>query len=94
MDRSGVMWIGAAVAALVFLDLLFVELRRCVREAKRIAARLQGYTELPIFSLIAAAEHDVERIAQASEEIPLLLERAALAIATLRSYLPKGMSPG
>ena len=94
MDRSGLMWIGVAVAALVFLDVLFVELRRCAREAKRIGARLQGYAELPIFSLIAVAEHDVDRIAQASEDIPRLLERAAVAIATLRSYLPKGMSPG
>ncbi len=94
MDRSGVMWIGAAVAALVYLDLLFVELRRSAREAKRIVTRLQGYAELPIFSLVASAEHDVDRIAQASGEIPLLLERAASAVATLRSYLPKGMSPG
>ncbi len=49
------LWIGTIVAVLVFLDLLFVELRRVFREGKRIVRRLGGYTELPIFSLLAAS---------------------------------------
>jgi hypothetical protein len=94
MDRSGIMWIGVAVVVLVFLDLLFVELRRGVREAKRIVLRLQGYTELPLFSLMENAGNDVERIASASDEIASLIERGTLAVTTIRSYLPKGVSPG
>jgi hypothetical protein len=94
MDRSAVLWVGLVVAALVFLDLLFVELRRIFREAKRIVARLQGYTELPVFSLAAAAANDVERIDAAAVAIPILIARAQGAIAVLRSYFPKGSSPG
>jgi hypothetical protein len=93
MDRSAVTWVGLAVVALVFLDLLFVEVRRIVREAKRIASRLHGYTELPVFSLMAAAGSDVERINSAADEIPLLIGRGQRAIAVLRGYLPKGSSP-
>ena len=93
MDRSALAWVGLAVAALVFLDLLFVELRRVVREAKRIGTRLQAYTELPVLSMIAMAGSDVERISAAAEQVPALIERARRAIGVLRSYLPKGSSP-
>ncbi len=94
MDRTGIMWIGVVVVALIFLDVLFFELRRAVREAKRIVTRLQGYTELPLFSLLPAAGTDIERIGTASAELSLLIERGTLAVATIRSYLPKGVSPG
>lgn len=93
MPGSNVVWIGAIVAALVFLDLLFVELRRIVREAKRLSTRLAAYAELPIFSLVASGERDVERIAAAADAIEPLIERANAALATLRRYLPKGSSP-
>ena len=52
------LWIGAIVAALVFLDLLFVELRRAFREGKRIVRRLEGYGELPVLSLFATGARD------------------------------------
>jgi hypothetical protein len=104
MDPTGVTWIALAVAVIVFLDLLFVELRRCVREAKRIATRLSAYAELPVFSLLATTEHDVSRLTAALETIPVLIERAQAAVAVIRrpfgrgepaaDYLPKGSSPG
>lgn len=94
MDRTAVAWVGVAVAALVFADLLFVEVRRIVRELKRIDTRLKGYSELPILSLAATAEMDVARITAAADQMPLLIARGQLAIAQLRSYLPKGSSPG
>ncbi len=94
MDRSGIMWIGVAVVALIFLDVLFFEVRRAIREAKRLVTRLQGYTELPLFSLMTNAGNDVERIGTASGELALLIERGTLAVATIRNYLPKGVSPG
>lgn len=88
------LWIGTIVAVLVFLDLLFVELRRVFREGKRIVRRLGGYTELPIFSMLAVSAADAERIALAIEAVTPLLERAQRAAAVLRRYSPKGSSPG
>ena len=94
MDRSGMLWIGAIVVVLVFLDLLFVELRRALREAKRIVKRLEGYGELPVLSMLATSEGDVERIVRAIDAAPPLIERAQRALGVLRGYLPKGSSPG
>lgn len=94
MDRPDLMWIGAIVAALVFLDLLFVELRRILREGKRIASRLGAYADLPVFAALAASDRDIERILRALDALPLLFARAQAALAALRFYLPKGSSPG
>jgi hypothetical protein len=104
MDRSGVLWIGVAVAVIVFLDLLFVEVRRSVREAKRLVSRLGAYGDLPLFSLLAASEHDMARLMAALDTLPVLLERAQRARDVIRcpfarrppapDYLPKGSSPG
>jgi hypothetical protein len=88
------LWIGIIVAVLVFLDLLFGELRRAFREAKRIMNRLEGYTELPIFSMLATSERDVDRILAALDALTPLLERARRAVAVMRAYIPKGSSPG
>jgi hypothetical protein len=94
VDRSGVIWIGTIVAVLVFLDLLFVELRRAYREAKRLMTRIEGYGQLPIVAQLATGERDVDRIIRAFDTLPVLIERAQRAIGVLRSYLPKGSSPG
>lgn len=94
MDRSGMLWIGLIVAVLVFLDLLFVELRRIVREGKRIASRVAGYAELPLLVQLAASERDLERILNALDALAQLIERGQIALAVLRGYLPKGSSPG
>jgi hypothetical protein len=94
MDRSIVVWIGTIVVVLVFLDLLFVELRRIFREGKRLAKRLAAYRELPIISRLATGERDVERILAAIDALGMLMERAQRAIAVLRRYIPKGSSPG
>jgi hypothetical protein len=94
MDRSGMLWIGTIVAVLVFLDLLFVELRRAFREAKRLMTRIEGYGELPILSQLATSGRDVDRIARAIDAVAPLIERAQRALGVLRSYLSKGSSPG
>jgi hypothetical protein len=94
MDGSGMVRVGVIVAVLVFIDLLFVELRRAFREGKRIVRRLEGYGELPILSLLATSERDVERIMAAIDAATPLLERAQRAIGVLRAYMPKGSSPG
>jgi hypothetical protein len=95
MDPSGLVWIGTIVAVLIFLDLLFVELRRIFREGKRLALRLAAYPELPILDLIASSEHDIERIVRAIDALASLFARMNAALESLRScYRPKGSSPG
>ena len=84
MDSGTAGWIAIAIAVLVYIDLLVVELRRAIREGKRIANRLAAYGQLPIFSLIAASEHDAERLSSAFEQVPVLLERAQIALETIR----------
>jgi hypothetical protein len=68
----------------VFLDILFVEVRRIVREASRIVERLVGYADLPVFRQLARAGDDVERLLSALERISPLLVRAQIALATIR----------
>lgn len=85
MDGSTIVWVGSAVVALVFFDVLFVEVRRALRETKRILRRVSSYGELPIFSLIASTERDVTRLTTTLEAIPELLLRAEAAIAAIRA---------
>jgi len=94
MDSPDLWWIGGVVAVLVFLDLLFVELRRILREGKRIVSRLEGYADLPLFGLLEASERDAERIAAAIDAAAALAERGRAALAVLPFYKPKGSSPG
>lgn len=93
MDGPGLLWIGTIVAVLVFLDLLFVELRRILREGKRIASRLAAYADLPLFGQLAQSDRDIERIANALDALPPLFARAQTALAVLPFYRPKGSSP-
>lgn len=93
MDRPDLIWIGAIVAALVFLDLLVVELRRMLREGKRIVSRLAAYADLPLFAQLAASDRDVERIVRALDALPPLFARAQAALAVLHLYKPKDSSP-
>lgn len=94
MDRPDLVWIGVIVAVLVFLDLLFVELRRIVREGRRLVRRLLAYADSPMFELLASSEYDTERLVRAIEALPPLIERGQAALAALRFYKPKGSSPG
>ena len=83
MDQTTVFWIAGAVAAFVFVDVLIVEVRRCIREARRIAQRLSGYADLPIVSLAAAVPYDIERLGRALDAIAPLLVRGKTALGTL-----------
>lgn len=84
MNVPGVVWVAVAVAVLVFLDVLVVELRRCARELGTIRRRIAAYRDLPIVSLAASAPADVSRAAAALAAIPPLLARAEAALAALR----------
>lgn len=94
MEGSGLVWIGIVVAVLIFVDLLFVELRRIYREGKRLVSRIEAYADLPIFAQLEASERDAERIAAALESLEPLVARGQAALASVRGYSPKGSSPG
>jgi hypothetical protein len=86
MDTEMVLKVALGVAAVIFADALFVELRACAREAKRLITRLGAYGDLPIVSLLATTEHDVERLNVALEALPPLLERGSCALTVLRTF--------
>jgi hypothetical protein len=105
VDHTTLTLVGVAIAVLVFLDALFVEIRRILREGKRLVRRLEGYAEQPIFALLAQAEADGERISRALEALPALLDRGREAWLTVLtfgrvrpappsgSYMPNGSFP-
>jgi hypothetical protein len=94
VEGSGLVWIGIVVAVLIFVDLLFVELRRIYREAKRLVTRIEAYGELPLFAQLEASERDAERLSNALEALGPLVARAGGALTTVRGHIPKGSSPG
>ena len=83
MDQNTVFWIGGIVAVFVFVDILIVEIRRCVREGRRIAQRIAGYADLPIVSLAAATPAELVRLEASLSEIASLLVRARAALGAL-----------
>jgi hypothetical protein len=84
MNQSTIGLIALVVAVFVYLDLLFVELRRMGREGKRIVTRVMAYADLPVVGLAARAGDDVERLGRALEAVSPLLERGGAALATIR----------
>ena len=83
MEGSTIVWIAGIVLAFVFVDVLLVEIRRCMREGKRLARRIAAYADLPIIALLAAGSDDLMRIAAAVERVPELVVRAETALAAL-----------
>jgi hypothetical protein len=78
-------WVALFVAVAVYLDLLFVELRRVYREAMRIVTRVIGYGNLPVIRQAARAGDDVERLTLALETVPVLIERGRAALTVIRA---------
>jgi hypothetical protein len=84
MDQTKIGWIAFAVALFVYLDLLFVELRRMGREGRRIVTRVMAYADLPVVAQAARAGDDAEQLGRALEAVTPLLERGSVALATIR----------
>jgi hypothetical protein len=85
VDQSAIGWIALAIAVFVYLDLLFVELRRIYREGMRILRRLIAYADLPVIAQAARSGDDVDRLVGALEAVGPLLERGSVALATIRN---------
>jgi len=84
VDQSAIGWIALAIAVFVYLDLLFVELRRIYREGTRIVSRLIAYADLPVVRQAARTGDDVERLTLALEAVGPLIERGRGAIEVIR----------
>jgi hypothetical protein len=91
VDQSALGWIIPAIAIVVFLDLLVVELRRVAREGMRIVTRVLAWGDLPVLAQAGRAGDDLERIALAIDQVSPLLERARVALTTIR--YPRGQAP-
>jgi hypothetical protein len=84
VNQSAIGWIALAIAVFVYLDLLFVELRRIGREGGRIVQRLLAYAELPVIAQAERAADDVERLTIALEAVGPLLDRGRVALEAIR----------
>jgi hypothetical protein len=93
VNQTAIGWIALAIAVFVYLDLLFVELRRIAREGLRIAKRLGAYADLPVIAQAERAGDDVERISRALEQVSPLLERAQGALTAIRHPRQSGYAP-
>ena len=84
MSDEAIVWnlTGLIVVALLIGTALRVA--RAVDQAKRIAARLDAFGDLPVVHSLAKAETDSQRLTDALDQIEALLARAARAIAKIR----------
>ncbi len=85
MNQSAIGWIALAIAVFVYLDLLFVELRRIGREGLRIVKRVAAYGDLPVIAQAGRTGDDVERLAVALERVAPLMARAQTALVAIRN---------
>jgi hypothetical protein len=85
VDQDAIGWVALAIAAFVYFDLLFVELRRIAREGLRIVKRVTAYGELPVIAQAGRAGDDVARLTLALERLTPLLDRAQTALAAIRN---------
>ena len=84
MSAGAIVW---SVVGLVLVALLIaagVRAASAVREAKRVAARLDGYGTLPVVEAFERAERDSERLSDALDKLEPLLARASAAINAIR----------
>ncbi len=84
MNQSWIGWIALTIAVFVYLDLLFVELRRIFREGKRIVTRVLAWADLPVIAQAAHVGDDLDRITTALERVSPLMLRGERALARLR----------
>ena len=92
MSPAAVVLWTVLVAVLVVLALAGRAAAAALHEIKRVAVRIDEYSELPVVRALARAEADAGRIEAALGELPVLLARArAAAAAILRGPIPPGV---
>lgn len=77
------LWASLGAWLIVFV-LIIAQIVRAIREALRIARRLDTFGDLPVFAAAERAEADVARVEAALGRLEPLLARAQAALAEIR----------
>ena len=84
MSDESIVWNLTGLIVVVLLIGAALRIARAVDQAKRIAARLGAFGDLPVVHAVGKAETDSQRLTDALDQIETLLARAARAIAKIR----------
>ncbi len=84
MAATTVVWIVFAVLWAAVLIAAVVQLARAGAQAKRLRHRVKGYAKLPVVDAALNAQYDIARITAALDAVEPMMERAQIAIATIR----------
>ena len=77
-------WWVILAASVAIGALTIVQLVRAFREVKRLASRVDAFADLPVVKALDRAEADGRRIEAAADQLPVLIARAKIAVATIR----------
>ena len=84
MSPDRVVWWVTIVALLVILALAGMQLARALRELKRVTTRIDEFADLPVLKAVERTERRVAALEPAFAQVPLLVSRATVAVATIR----------
>ncbi len=84
MSPYALAWWTILAAAVVVLIMVTLQAVRAWREIKRLNARIEAMSDLPVVIALARGAADARRIDAAIAEFPTLLERAKVATAVIR----------
>ena len=84
VSANAIVWWVTLVALVVVLALTAVQVTRAIRELTRLKDRVSAYADLPVFKALERAETDAQRLERAVGNVAPLLERAEVALATIR----------
>jgi len=84
MAATTIVWIVSAVLWAAVLVAAGVQLAQAGAHAKRLNQRITGYTKLPVVDAALNAPYDIARLEAALTAVEPLVERAQVAIATIR----------
>jgi len=79
-----IVWWVTIVALLVILALAGMQLARALRELKRVTTRLDEFADLPVLKAVERTERRLAALEPAFAQLPLLVSRATVAVATIR----------
>jgi hypothetical protein len=84
VSDEALFWWAFAIALVAVFVLIGMQVARAVREVVRLGARLEAFEDLPVLRALERADADGNRIDAAVSALPGLIERAKVAVATIR----------
>jgi hypothetical protein len=84
VSAHALVWWAILAGAVVVAGLIIAQLLRTYREVTRLGSRVDAYGDLPVVRALERAEADGRRIESAVDQLPALIERGTIAVATIR----------